>query len=71
MAPEKVEAVLRWETPKSLTDTQSFLGFANFYQRFIQDYSRVARPLTELTKGEGRNWGRNPDAESAFKELKQ
>ena len=39
MAPEKVEAVLSWKTPKSLTDTQSFLAFANFYRGFIQDYS--------------------------------
>jgi len=50
MVQEKVQAVLDWKTPASLTEVQSFLGFANFYQRFIQDYSRVARPLTELTK---------------------
>jgi len=42
MARNKVEAVLNWKTPRSLTETQSFLGFANFYRRFIQDYSRVA-----------------------------
>jgi len=52
MSEEKVKAVLSWETPKSLTEVQSFLGFANFYRRFIQDYSQVARPLTELTKRE-------------------
>jgi len=50
MSEEKVEAILGWKTPESLTEIQSFLGFANFYRRFIQDYSRVARPLTELTK---------------------
>jgi len=50
MSQEKVEAVLSWEEPKSLSETQSFLGFANFYRRFIKDYSKVARPLTELTK---------------------
>jgi len=42
MSQEKVEAVLSWEEPKSLSETQSFLGFANFYRRFIKDYSRVA-----------------------------
>jgi len=54
MSQEKVEVVLEWKTPRNLTEVQSFLGFANFYRRFIQDYSRVARPLTELTKKEQR-----------------
>jgi len=39
MSQEKVEAVLSWQRLNSLTDVQSFLGFANFYRRFIQDYS--------------------------------
>jgi len=72
MSEEKVEAVVSWEPPKSLTEVQSFLGFTNFYQRFIQDYSRVARPLTELTKKEqGKEWAWNQEADAAFKELKQ
>jgi len=49
MAKEKVQAVLEWKTLESLTEVQSFLGFANFYRRVIQNYSRLARPLTELT----------------------
>jgi len=66
MAEGKVEAVLEWKTPASLTEVQSFLGFANFYRRFIKDYSRVARPLTELTKGSKKEWEWNPEAEEAF-----
>jgi len=50
MSEDNVTAVLEWETPKTLKEVQSFLGFANFYRRFIRDYSRVAQPLTELTK---------------------
>ena len=41
MAQDKGEAVLEWETPRLLTEVQSFLGFANFYRQFIQDYSQV------------------------------
>ena len=69
MAKDKVEAVLNWKTPKSLTEVQSFLGFANFYRRFIRDYSKIARPLTELTKKSDK-WAWNDEAEAAFKELK-
>jgi len=69
MAKDKVEAVLSWNAPASLTEVQSFLGFANFYWRFIKDYSKIARPLTELTKkGEGWNW--TAEANKAFQELK-
>jgi len=69
MAKDKVEAVLSWKAPASLTEVQSFLGFANFYWRFIKDYSKIARLLTELTKkGEGWNW--TAEANKAFQELK-
>ena len=42
----KVEAVVSWKPAGSITEDQSFLGFANFSQQFIQDYARVARALT-------------------------
>jgi len=71
MSQEKVEGVLEWKTPKSLVEVQQFLGFANFYRRFIRDYSRIARPLTELTKGDGKSWTWTSEAEQAFTELKQ
>jgi len=69
MSEEKVEAILSWKTPESLTETQSFLGFANFYRRSMQDYSRVARLLTELTKKD-KEWAWNAEADAAFSELK-
>jgi len=72
MSTEKVEAVLQWERLGNITEVRSFLGFTNFYRRFIQDYSKVARPLTELTKKEaGKSWEWNLEAEAAFKELKK
>ena len=69
VSQDKVEAILSWQQPTSLTETQSFLGFANFYRRFIQDYSKVEHPLTELTK-RTEKWSWNPEAEAAFQELK-
>ena len=47
---DKVCAVLDWATPRTVKDVQSFLGFANFYRRFIQGFSSLAGPLTQLTK---------------------
>jgi hypothetical protein len=70
MSEEKVKGVLEWSSPASLQETQAFLGFANFYRRFIKDYSRVARPITELTKETAKDWKWTPEAEQAFIELK-
>jgi len=58
------------EETRILMEVQSFLGFANFYRRFIKDYSRVTRPLTELTKKGRDNWTWNDEGEAAFEELK-
>jgi len=72
MAKEKVQVVLEWKTLESLMEVQSFLGFANFYQRFIQNYSQVARHLMELTKKEKKeDWVWNQEAQTAFEELKR
>ena len=50
MDPAKVEAIVDWELPKSVKGVQSFLGFANFYRRFIKDFSGLTRPLTDLVR---------------------
>ena len=42
----KVQTVLEWQTPRSLRDVQCFLGFTNFYHKFIQNYSKLILPLT-------------------------
>ena len=46
---EKVEAVICWERPKSVFKICSFLGLAGYYKRFIEDFSRLAAPMTRLT----------------------
>ena len=48
MDPVKVAAVKEWPTPTSKREVQQFLGFVNFYRRFIREYSKIAKPLTEL-----------------------
>ncbi|EAL22396.1 hypothetical protein CNBB2750 [Cryptococcus deneoformans B-3501A] len=50
MDTKKVKSITEWPTPRNLRDTQSFLGFCNFYRRFIKNYSSIAKPLIDLTK---------------------
>ena len=49
---EKVETVMSWERPKSVFEICSFLGLAGYYRRFIEDFSRLAAPMTRLTRKE-------------------
>ncbi|KAK1413557.1 hypothetical protein QVD17_35332 [Tagetes erecta] len=68
--PAKVEAISKWENPKTPTEIRSFLGLAGYYRRFIQDFSRIATPLTSLTRKSVKfEWG--PKQEKAFQTLKQ
>jgi hypothetical protein len=53
MSPKKIGAILEWKRPVNKVGVQSFLGFANFYRRFIKDYSKLAAPLHELVKKGG------------------
>ena len=48
--PDKVEAVMSWERPKSVFEIRSFLGLAGYYRRFIGDFFRLAPPMTRLTR---------------------
>ena len=52
MDPTKISGITQWPVPKKLKDLQSFLGFCNFYCRFIEHYSAIARPLFALCKKE-------------------
>jgi hypothetical protein len=70
MATDKVETILKWREPQNVTEVQSFLGFANFYRRFIQDYSKVAKPLTDLTS-KSLEWNWTRECKMAFKLLKR
>src|ERR1700761_572565 len=52
MDPTKVAGVAEWPVPSTKKEVQSFLGFTNFYRRFIEGFSHIARPLFDLTKGD-------------------
>ncbi len=70
MDDKKVQAVLDWPQPQTVKELQRFLGFANFYRRFIRNFSSIASPLTAMTK---RNTSRlvwPSEALQSFKELK-
>lgn len=69
MDPRKVEAVSEWPEPKKLKDVQAFLGFANFYRRFIMGYSKIVAPLTALTKKDTK-FDFNDSCRKAFQHLK-
>ncbi|KAI4903527.1 hypothetical protein NFI96_007480 [Prochilodus magdalenae] len=71
MDDRKVEAVVNWPRPHAIRELQRFLGFANFYRRFIRNYSAVAAPLTSLLKGNAKSLKWTLQAESAFADLKQ
>ena len=68
--PEKVKAVMSGERPKSVFEISSFLGLAGYYRRFIEDFSRLAAPITRLTRKEVKfDW--DDRCEEAFQELKK
>ncbi|XP_073152962.1 uncharacterized protein [Henckelia pumila] len=68
--PSKVEAVRNWVAPKNVTEIRSFLGLAGYYRRFIQYFSKIALPLTSLTR-KGVKFVWSDQCEKSFAELKE
>ncbi|KAK3550710.1 hypothetical protein QTP70_003968 [Hemibagrus guttatus] len=67
----KVRAVTEWPAPSTVWELQRFLDFANFYRRFIRNYSSVARPLTSLLRGKPKKLSWMDQARTAFLQLKE
>ncbi|KAI0993225.1 hypothetical protein K3495_g14959 [Podosphaera aphanis] len=69
MDDEKVKAIVSWMAPSCVRDLQKFLGFANFYRRFIKNFSKLCQPLNELLcKNIAWSWGKSQ--QQAFDQLK-
>jgi hypothetical protein len=68
--PSKVQDVLSWKAPTSVSDIQSFLGLAGYYQRFIERFSKISKPMTKLLEKDKQfEW--MPACEASFQELKK
>lgn len=70
MSKDKVAAILDWEPPTNVTEVQAFLGFANFYRRFIRSYSQIVKPLSALTRKNAK-FVFDESALTAFNSLKE
>jgi len=65
----KTEVIRNWPVPKNLTEMRSFLGLANFYQRYVKNCAKIAVPLTELEK-KNVTFSWNQEQQNAFDQLK-
>ena len=70
MDPVKVQGVIDWPAPKTLRQLRSFIGFLNFYRRFVKDFAKIAKPLNDLTKKDVK-WSWSIDCQQAFDSLKE
>jgi hypothetical protein len=68
MDPVKITGVAEWPTPSNKKEVQSFLGFTNFYRRFIQEFSDLAHPMFDLTRKDSAWWWGEAE-KSAFKAI--
>ncbi|GAU31427.1 hypothetical protein TSUD_221980 [Trifolium subterraneum] len=67
--PGKISSVVQWPTPKNVKGVRGFLGLTRYYRKFIKDYGKIAKPLTDLTKKDNFKWG--VESQPAFEELKK
>ncbi|KAI5121092.1 hypothetical protein M0805_001950 [Coniferiporia weirii] len=69
MDPVKLTGISEWPTPKTVKQLRSFMGFCNYYRRFIPNFSQIMYPLNELTHT-NETWTWTPERDSAFLKLK-
>jgi len=71
MNEKKVESIKSWKAPASVNDIQIFIGFANFYRRFIKHFSAICTPITNLLKGDPKKCSWGTEQQEAFEDLKR
>jgi hypothetical protein len=68
--PKKIKSVMGWEAPTTQTEVRGFLGLAGYYRKFVEGFSSIARPMTQLLKKDKKfEW--TPKCEESFQELKK
>jgi hypothetical protein len=68
--PNKVQDVLSWKSPMSVSDIRSFLGLTRYYRRFIEGFLKISKPITQLLEKDKQfKW--TPACEASFQELKK
>ena len=67
---QKIEAIVNWKPPTNVTEIQSFMGLAGYYRKFVDGFSKLAAPLTKLTRKE-ENFVWSEACQQSFDELKQ
>ena len=67
--PKKIASILEWKTPVNIKNIREFLGLAGYYRKFVKDFSKIAKPMTELLKKE-KPFVWSPECEASFQELK-
>ena len=70
MDTDKVDAILRWPHPTNVEELQIFLGMAGFYRKFIRDYAKIAVPMTDQLKAQGKTFRWDDEQERSFTKLK-
>lgn len=76
MDQKKIDAIIQWKEPRCTRDVQAFLGFANFYRKFVSGYSLIAAPLTNLTRSQVKSnfiypWAQGSPEQRSFEALKK
>jgi hypothetical protein len=70
MDPAKVEAIMEWPAPMNVTEVHSFMGLAGYYRRFVEGFSKIANPITELQK-KNKKFVWTEKCTEAFRRLKE
>jgi hypothetical protein len=70
MSKERSQTIQDWKPPKSVKDVQVFMGFCNFYRRFIRNFSGICKPITDTLKGDPKKFKWGPEQNTAFARLK-